>query len=147
MKYDVQQVLNFDYPDLLWRINPDTADEIDEFGTMFHENGVQYPADYEAVEVDEAGEVSKRLKSGLPSKSDVDAKIKNYNENVEPQRMLREQRDAKIAETDWWAGADHTLTDAQKAYRQALRDLPANSSPRLDWDGQGIENVTWPDEP
>jgi hypothetical protein len=147
MKYGPIQVLNADYPDLIWRINPDTADSTDEHGTMCHENGVQYPADYEAIEVNELCELTKRLESGLPSKSAVDAKIKNYNENVEPQRILREQRDALIAETDWWAGADHTLTDAQKAYRKALRDLPANSSPTLDADGQGIENVTWPTKP
>ena len=148
MKYDTQSVLLTDYPDLLWRINPDTADEIDEYGTMMHIKGVQYPDDYEEVEVNEEKEVTKRLgKSGLPSISDINAKIKNYNENVEPQRLLRVQRDAKIAETDWWAGADHTLTNAQKAYRQALRDLPANSSPKLSDDGQDITNVTWPEKP
>ena len=146
MKYDVQQVLNYDFPDILWRINPDTADSIDEHGVLFHELGVQYPADYEAVEANEMGEVTKRLKSGLPSKADIDVKIKNYNEVVEPARLLREERNRIIAATDWWTSSDLILTNAQKKYRQDLRDLPSTASPKLDDEGN-LTNVTWPTAP
>ncbi len=41
---------------------------------------------------------------------------------------LREERDKLLAETDWMANSDVTLSDAWKTYRQALRDLPANTS-------------------
>ena len=41
---------------------------------------------------------------------------------------LRDERDRLITETDWWAGSDLTMTDAQTTYRQALRDLPDNTT-------------------
>ena len=40
---------------------------------------------------------------------------------------LREKRNALLAETDWWASSDLTMTDEQKSYRVALRNLPANT--------------------
>ena len=147
MKYNTLMVLNVDYPDLVWAINPDTADEIDEQGTMLHLNGVQYPDDYEKVETDETNNITKRLgKSGLPPKADIDAKIKNYNEVVEPARLLREERNRIIAATDWWASSDLIWTNAQKKYRQDLRDLLSTASPKLDDEGN-LTNVTWPTAP
>lgn len=65
---------------------------------------------------------------------------------AEPLRLLRLQRDQLLAQTDWWVLPDRTATQAQLDYRQALRDLPANSSPELDEDGQLI-NVNWPEKP
>ncbi len=41
---------------------------------------------------------------------------------------LRSRRNVLLAETDYLALADNTLTDAMKTYRQALRDLPANTA-------------------
>jgi|TARA_R110000822_G_scaffold75510_2_gene181659 hypothetical protein len=41
---------------------------------------------------------------------------------------LRFERNELLAETDWMAASDRTMTDAQTAYRQALRDLPANTT-------------------
>jgi len=52
---------------------------------------------------------------------------------------LRAQRDYLIAETDWWAVSDRTMTAEQTAYRQALRDLPANTA--------DPSNPTWPTKP
>jgi hypothetical protein len=59
---------------------------------------------------------------------------------------LRFQRNRLLAQTDWWVLPDRTPTQAQLDYRQALRDLPANSSPELDANGQLI-NVNWPEKP
>jgi len=60
---------------------------------------------------------------------------------AEPMRLLREERDRLLAETDWMAGSDVTMSDAWKTYRQALRDAPAQ-------DGvTGLDNVTWPTKP
>ncbi len=42
--------------------------------------------------------------------------------------ILRHLRDEKLKETDYWALSDRSITDAQKKYRQDLRDLPANTS-------------------
>ena len=54
-------------------------------------------------------------------------------------RRLREERDKRIAETDWWASSDRTMTAEQTAYRQALRDLPANTTDPA--------NPVWPTKP
>ncbi len=58
---------------------------------------------------------------------------------AEPLKLVREERDRLIAVTDWWASSDRTMTTAQKAYRQALRDI-TNSATSLD-------DVTWPTKP
>ena len=65
--------------------------------------------------------------------------------NEEPMRLLREERDRRIAETDWWVLPDRTASQEQKDYRQALRDLPSTTSPKIE-NGQLI-NVTWPTKP
>ena len=41
---------------------------------------------------------------------------------------LRDHRNKLLSDTDWTATADRTQTDAEKKYRQDLRDLPANTS-------------------
>ena len=33
---------------------------------------------------------------------------------IEPMRLLRQERDRRIVETDWWAGQDLTMTQKQK---------------------------------
>ena len=43
-------------------------------------------------------------------------------------RFLRDKRDTLLQQTDVWALTDRSITDAQKKYRQDLRDLPANTS-------------------
>ena len=54
-------------------------------------------------------------------------------------RFLRNERDFKLKETDIWALTDRSITDAQKKYRQDLRDLPANTSDPA--------KPTWPTKP
>jgi hypothetical protein len=58
---------------------------------------------------------------------------------AEPMRLLRNERNRRIAETDWWVLADRTPTQAQLAYRQALRDI-TNTYKSLD-------DVVWPTKP
>ena len=63
-------------------------------------------------------------------------------------RLLRVERNKRIAETDWRASSDLTLSDAWKTYRQSLRDLPATASPSLDSNYDlDLTSVTWPTEP
>ena len=76
--------------------------------------------------------------------SAVSAKMTELT-NAAPMKELRRQRNEKLAETDWWAGSDHTMTTAQTNYRQALRDLPDGAEPTLT-DGV-LGNVTWPLKP
>ena len=65
---------------------------------------------------------------------------------AEPIRLLRIQRNRLLQETDWMALNDVVVSEEWKAYRQALRDLPANSEPQLDENGN-LTNVTWPTKP
>lgn len=58
---------------------------------------------------------------------------------AQPLKELRAERDRKLAETDWWAVADRTMTAEQTAYRQALRDI-TNTYTSLD-------DVVWPTKP
>ena len=75
---------------------------------------------------------------------DDDVKIKNESEK--PMRLLRQQRNQKLSETDWMANSDVVMSDDWKTYRQALRDLPSTTEPKLDDDGN-LTNVTWPTKP
>jgi len=51
----------------------------------------------------------------------------------------REKRNALLAETDWWATSDRTMTAEQTAYRQALRDITDQAGFPTD--------ITWPTKP
>ena len=52
---------------------------------------------------------------------------------------LRLERNKRLAETDYLALSDATLTDEMRTYRQELRDLPANTTDPA--------NPTWPTKP
>ena len=69
--------------------------------------------------------------------------------HAEPMRLLRLERDTRIGlNTDWRASSDLTLSNAWKTYRQALRDLPASATPKLDsYYELDLTSVTWPTEP
>ena len=61
----------------------------------------------------------------------------------------REERNRRLAETDWMACSDVTMSNDWKTYRQALRDITTHSNwPNLkvpDMDGSGDND--WPVEP
>ena len=54
-------------------------------------------------------------------------------------QSMRKERNALLAETDWWTVSDRTMTQAETDYRQALRDVPAQAG--------FPENITWPTKP
>lgn len=80
-----------------------------------------------------------------PTNDQINAKVTEL-ENAEPMRILRKQRNRKLAETDWWCTSDRTPTQAQLDYRTALRDLPSTASPSLDENGN-LTGVEWPTKP
>jgi hypothetical protein len=41
---------------------------------------------------------------------------------------IRDKRNKLLSETDWWGVSDRVMTDAEKTYRQELRNLPNNFS-------------------
>lgn len=54
-------------------------------------------------------------------------------------QLIREDRDRRLAQTDWMALSDNVMSQDWVAYRQALRDLPLQ---------EGFPyNVTWPVRP
>ena len=83
----------------------------------------------------------------IPTEEQVTAKIAALDA-LEPMRLLRIERDAKLAACDWRASSDLTLADSWKTYRQALRDLPASSTPKIDsFNNLDLTSVTWPTKP
>ncbi len=82
-----------------------------------------------------------------PTETEVNNKIAELDA-AEAMNLLRLERNLRLAETDWRASSDLTLSDAWKTYRQALRDLPASASPSLDSNYElDLTSVTWPTEP
>ena len=50
---------------------------------------------------------------------------------------MREERNKRLAVTDWTSSSDVAMSDAMTAYRAALRDVPAQ---------ENFPTVTWPTE-
>ena len=51
---------------------------------------------------------------------------------------IRRDRDSKLAETDYLALSDNTISGDMQIYRQKLRDVPAQAD---------VDNITWPSKP
>ena len=82
-----------------------------------------------------------------PTESEIDAEVTRLN-NAEPMRLLRIERNIRLAKTDFMALSDVTMAESWKTYRQSLRDLPASASPKLLSDGSlDKTSVTFPTEP
>ena len=82
-----------------------------------------------------------------PTESEVNTKISELDA-AEPAKLLRLERDEKLKACDWRASSDLTMSSAWTTYRQALRDLPASTTPTLNTDGTlNQSSVTWPTEP
>ena len=96
--------------------------------------------DYSGLEWMDSGQTK-------PTETEVNSKIASLD-SAEAMRLLRIERDTRIAKTDWRASSDLTLADAWKTYRQALRDLPASATPKLNSEyNLDLTSVTWPTEP
>ena len=109
------------------RGEPENADE---FGAMFRKvTGVD--ANGSAIESDNSADWGVTW-------DQVNVKMQDLTA-AEPMKKLRAERDRLIAATDWWASSDLTMTDAQTAYRQALRDITDSAT--------SLDDVTWPTAP
>jgi len=73
-----------------------------------------------------------------------EAEEQTWSDEAPNRRMvdLRKQRDVLLAETDYMALGDVTLSDAWKTYRQALRDI-TDTTPSDD----ALSNITFPTKP
>ena len=86
-----------------------------------------------------------------PTEDEINAKIAELQAE-EPFKLLREERNRLIAETDWTQLKDIDLDITRernwKNYRQALRDLPSKSNPKLNSIGElDMTSITWPTKP
>ena len=86
--------------------------------------------------------------TNIPTDKEI---IEKCNEllNAEPMKQLRIERDRLLSETDWVTAkameTEEPIPAEWKAYRQALRDLPATAVPKLE-NGR-LTDVTWPEKP
>ena len=80
-----------------------------------------------------------------PTEKEIKDKIAELD-SAEPLKLLREERNNRLQETDWRFRSDLTPSQEWIDYSQALRDLPSTATPKLDDNGQ-LTNVTWPTKP
>ena len=88
-----------------------------------------------------------------PTEEEIQTKLAELRA-AQPLKELREERNRRIALTDWRFRSDLSPSQEWIDYSQALRDLPANYSPTFDIvteDGYPLvkeDNTTpWPEEP
>ena len=98
-----------------------------------------HAADYSGFVVEDPG--------GNQSLWTVDASAKTVTRNTDVEAadatalawvQVRAKRNQLLADSDWRAMSDLTLSDGWTTYRQALRDVGGQADPA---------NITWPTEP
>ena len=116
-------------PDEQWVMRGEPTTEA-EFNSMFRRI-ISADENNFAVESDNPDNWGVSWTTVSAKKAELDA--------AEPMKLLREERNRRIAETDWWALADLTMSQAQWNYRQALRDITKSYS--------SLDDVVWPTKP
>jgi|TARA_R100000455_G_scaffold29647_1_gene19964 hypothetical protein len=86
-----------------------------------------------------------------PTEKEINDKITELD-NAEAMKLLRDERNQLISESDWMVVVSQetgvAISNEWKAYRQALRDLPATATPKLDTNFDlDLSSVTWPTKP
>tara|TARA_B100000035_G_scaffold313459_1_gene327196 strand:+ start:3480 stop:3866 length:387 start_codon:yes stop_codon:yes gene_type:complete len=112
-----------------WVLRGEPTDE-NEFGQMFRKiTGVD--ANGSAVESSNPSDWGTTWAAVSAKQTELTA--------AEPMKLLREERNRRLAETDWWASSDLTMSTARTNYRQALRDITDSAT--------SLDDVTWPTKP
>lgn len=88
-----------------------------------------------------------------PTEEEIQTKLQELRA-AEPMRLLREERNRRIALTDWRFRSDLLPSQEWKDYCKALRDFPANYSPTFDIITEDDcplvkedNTAPWPEEP
>ena len=76
----------------------------------------------------------------------ITKEITNPTSDQIAMEFVRTHRTGLLKNSDWMSGSDVDMTNEWKTYRQALRDLPAKSTPSLDENGN-LTGVEWPTKP
>ena len=112
-----------------WVLRGEPTSE-EEFNEMFRKV-TGSDANGSAIESDNPDDFGTTWSAVLAKKDELVA--------AEPMRLLREERNRRIAETDWMGNSDVTMSDAWKTYRQELRDITKSAT--------SLDDVTWPTKP
>jgi len=128
MQYDLPRTLEILKPGAQWVITAASADDVT----------------YASLDWKDESQTK-------PTETELNNKLSELN-NAEPLRLLRVERDKRLTESDWVVTkATETggaVSDTWKTYRQALRDLPASATPKLDSLYElDLTSVTWPTKP
>ena len=116
-------------PEEQWVLRGEPTTE-DEFNAMFRriigedDNG-------SAVESDNPHNWGVSWTTVSAKKAELDA--------AEPMKLLREERNRRIAQTDWWALSDVPMASDRRLYRMELRDITNSYS--------SLDDVVWPTKP
>ena len=102
-------------------------------------NGVVQDANDNWVEAWEIRDMFADIEGGQTKSQQETAYQTNLDNDAA--RNNRSTRGRLLAETDWWASSDLTMTSDQTTYRQALRDITTHS----DW--PHLEEDDWPTKP
>lgn len=128
MKYDIPAALQQLRPGAQWVLRGDAY------------SGLEW--------LDSSGQENNAMWGGKPTADSCTAKI-NELDSAEGMNLLRKERNTKLTGLDWEVTAAYSkgaAVDSDLAtYMQALRDLPASSSPQTDSSGDLIaSSITWP---
>ena len=94
--------------------------------------------------------VSRLIELTDDEQTTLDAERKAWADgaNARNWEEFRRLRNAKLAETDWMANSDVTMSDAWKTYRQELRDMTKTlSDDDLAKFADNSKEIEWPTEP
>ena len=118
-------------PDEQWVLRGDPTTEA-EFNEMFRAIKGE-DTDGTAIESDNPDNWGVSWTTVSAKKAELDA--------AEPLKLLREERNRRLAETDWWASTDlqSEFSGARGDYRQALRDITTQYN--------SLDTVVWPTKP
>ena len=128
MQYDLPRTLEILKPGAQWVITAASADDVT----------------YASLDWKDESQTK-------PTETELNNKLSELN-NAEPLRLLRVERDKRLTESDWVVTkateTGEAVSDTWKTYRQALRDLPASATPKLDSLYElDLTSVTWPTKP
>ena len=128
MQYDLPKTLEILKPGAQWVITAASADDVT----------------YASLDWKDESQTK-------PTETEVNNKLSELN-NAESLRLLRVERDKRLTESDWVVTkateTGGTVSDDWKTYRQALRDLPASATPKLNsFYELDLTSVTWPTKP
>jgi len=68
-------------------------------------------------------------------------------EDAREMTRLREDRNRRLAETDWYGSSDLTMSADMTTYRQELRDLPSGKTTKAHVDAVYGPPDAWPTKP